>query len=360
MRIWQMDTSQPNWLQDLQEPARLLAAGGLVAFPTETVYGLGADACNETAVAGLFTAKGRPADNPLIVHIASRMQLADVVANPAALPYAAIRLMDHFWPGPLTLILPAHPRIAQSVRPGMETVGVRMPAHPVALNLIRLAGCPIAAPSANSSGRPSPTNAEAVVVDLNGKIDGVVDGGSCAVGLESTVVAVRDSEGIVYRPGWITLEELAAAAMVPFRLDPHLEGHAAAPKSPGMKYRHYAPDAAVSVWWGDDFERIVRALNAYLAARPDALPTFIAPVGFPDLPGVVRRWSPPVAAVPGNGEGADELYVAALSRALYQLFRQADALASTDILVVGVSPQGKGLALMNRLEKASEGRLFRV
>lgn len=350
MKIWEIDTTEADWQRRLREPASRIESGGLVAFPTETVYGLGANALNDQAVRRVFAAKGRPADNPLIVHIASRSSLADVVADTSGIPESATKLMDAFWPGPLTLILPAHPRIAASVRPGMTTIGVRIPAHPVALELIRRARCPVAAPSANSSGRPSPTNAEAVVADLDRLIDGVVDGGACDVGLESTVVAVQNDGGVVYRPGWITVEELARVAAIPFRLDAHLTDGVAAVNSPGMKYRHYAPDAAVSVWWGEDSQRIFDALRAHLAGRPDAQPSYIAPAHFPDLPGAVWRWSP----------SADESYVEALSRELYHLLRQGDKAASTDILVVGVAPEGKALALMNRLEKASEGRLYRV
>lgn len=370
MKVWHVAGSTGKELENLlAEPARRLRAGEVIAFPTETVYGLGANAWDETAVRKIFVAKGRPADNPLIVHIAHESDLDGVVANPSAIPEPARRLMKAFWPGPLTLILPAHERLATAVHPGMDTVGVRMPDDPVAHALIAAAGCPVAAPSANSSGRPSPTTADTVAHDLADRIDGLVASGPCIVGLESTVAAVTDSEGIVYRPGWITPEELADVAGVPFCLDPHLEGGAETPRSPGMKYRHYAPDAKVSVWWGDT-DMVAEAVQEFatatkqgdLAGRPDqgdlATPTkqdgprvaIICPADFPEIDGVTERWSP----------GTDEPYETGLSRDLYSRLRWADDVGADFVLIVGVPPKGHGLALMNRLQKASEGRLYHV
>ncbi|MDU2242484.1 MAG: L-threonylcarbamoyladenylate synthase, partial [Paenibacillus sp.] len=192
----------------LKEAAAVLASGGTVAFPTETVYGLGADARNTAAVEEIFAAKGRPSDNPLIVHIADVSQLDGLVTE---VNETARRLMEAFWPGPLTLVLPvAEGAVSPRVTAGLSTVGVRMPAHDVALRLIAAAGCPVAAPSANRSGRPSPTLASHVGEDLSGRIDGIVDGGPTGVGLESTVVeAGRDGVVTVLRPGGITAEQLA-------------------------------------------------------------------------------------------------------------------------------------------------------
>ncbi|MCL6454670.1 MAG: threonylcarbamoyl-AMP synthase [Alicyclobacillus sp.] len=350
MKVWSVDLSDGNWTEVLQEPAQRLRAGGVVAFPTETVYGLGGNAWDDAACRKIFAAKGRPADNPLIVHIADRNELAGVTSAADCLPSPLVRLLDAFWPGPLTIILPAHPQIAPSVRPGGETVGVRMPSHPVARALIRQAGCPLAAPSANSSGRPSPTTAAAVVDDLEGRIDGVIDGGPCDVGLESTVVAVTESSGTVYRPGWITPEQLSAVSGVPFSLDPHLLGAEEAPKAPGMKYRHYAPDARVHVWWGDRPLAVLTAIRRFVMDNPGIRPAYVLPADFPDLPNAVWRWSPDPATP----------YDEALSHALYHLLREGDTAGATDICIVGTRPSGRGLALMNRLQKASEGRLYRV
>ncbi|KPV42805.1 hypothetical protein AN477_15825 [Alicyclobacillus ferrooxydans] len=332
----------------LSEPAHRLRRGQVIAFPTETVYGLGANAWDESAVQKVFQAKGRPSDNPLIVHIADLTQLKEVISDPGTIPGPAKRLMDAFWPGPLTIIFPAHEKLATSVHPGMDTVGVRMPNHPVALALIAEAGCPVAAPSANSSGRPSPTVAETVLHDLADRIDGVVDGGPCQVGLESTVIAVTETEGVVYRPGWITPEELQAASGVPFTLDPHLKGEGDKPKSPGMKYRHYAPDARVWVWWGDPVD-VREVIAATIADHPELeRVALICPADFPDVDGLSARWSPDPNAPYENGLGHE----------LYERLRWGDKIGADALFIVGVEPKGHGLALMNRLQKASEGRQF--
>lgn len=194
----------------LAEAGEMLRSGRTVAFPTETVYGLGADATNTEAVRGIYKAKGRPSDNPLIVHIADRSQLKGLVAEPIAEPLE--RLMDCYWPGPLTLILPVCPdRISPLVTAGLSTVGVRIPDHPIARELIRVAGCPVAAPSANSSGRPSPTSAAHVREDLDGRIGGIVDGGPAGVGVESTVVEWSQGALHILRPGGVTIEQLREA-----------------------------------------------------------------------------------------------------------------------------------------------------
>lgn len=376
----------------LAEAAAVLRGGGLVAFPTETVYGLGANAWLDEAARRVFAAKGRPADNPLIVHIADVGELAGVIDRPEEVSDAVRRAMDAFWPGPLTLILPANPRIALAVRPGMDTVGVRIPAHPVARALIRAAGCPVAAPSANRSGRPSPTTAEDVAEDMRDRIDGVVDGGPCGIGVESTVAWIGEEEVVIYRPGGVTPDDLARVTGLPVRV---AAGPAAgeAPKSPGMKYRHYAPRARVYVWWGDHDR--VRAEVARFAAeyRTMARAGRNAPAGAggrgasagddgdPRIaliarPGTVPPgwdpawvWTPAVEGDLGGARedrtrvaivGAHGGYAAALSRHLYRLLRAFDRQGADVILVEGVSPEGLGLAVMNRLEKAAEGRVYRV
>ncbi len=206
---WQIDAAAAN-AGGLVEAASILRAGGTVAFPTETVYGLGADARSTAAVEQIFIAKGRPADNPLIVHIAELRQLEELV-----LPYGLLakRLMERFWPGPLTLVLPVKPgAVSPRVTAGLDTIAVRMPAHPVALALIAAADCPVAAPSANRSGRPSPTLASHVLADLDGRIDGIVDGGAAGVGLESTVVEIDGDAVRILRPGGVTAEALREIA----------------------------------------------------------------------------------------------------------------------------------------------------
>jgi L-threonylcarbamoyladenylate synthase len=352
MNVWNVENEEDITAleRQLREPAAVLSQGGLVAFPTETVYGLGADATNESAVRGIFAAKSRPADNPLIVHIADVEMLPCVIANPAQLPAPARKAMDVFWPGPLTLILPANEQIAPSVRPGTDTVGVRMPDHAVARTLIRLAGCPVAAPSANKSGKPSPTTAGDVLEDMEGVIDGVVDGGSCDVGVESTVVAIEEEYAVIYRPGGVTKEQLEEALAIPVSLDPHLTSPTQAPKAPGMKYRHYAPNASVHVWWGED-GAVRRALATFCDAHNGESLAAIVPSGWADfVPGADPAWSAP-PEIP---------YAVALSRELYRLLRHFDRAGARHVLIVGVPPHGMGAAVMNRLQKASEGRLYHV
>ena len=229
------------------EAARLLRAGEVVGIPTETVYGLAANALSDEAVPKIFAAKGRPQDNPLISHIASLDMLPMVVRE---VPGAAYRLAEAFWPGPLTLILPRSKTVADSVCAGLDTASVRMPSHPVALAVIRAAGVPLAAPSANLSGSPSPTTAADVLADMEGKIPLILDGGACSVGVESTVISLAGAQPVLLRPGYITKEQLedamgCAVALSDAVLHKLKDGESAA--SPGMKYKHYAPKAEMVV-----------------------------------------------------------------------------------------------------------------
>lgn len=225
--------------------AQVLRRGGLAAIPTETVYGLAADAYNEEACRKIFEAKGRPQDNPLIVHIADTGMLQDVCG---AVPPVAQRLMNAFWPGPLSIVLTKSSRIPDAVSAGLPTVAVRMPAMDLTRRIIAAAGRPLAAPSANRSGRPSPTCAEHVLQDMDGRIGLIVDGGPCGIGVESTVVDATGDAPIILRPGDISAEQIRQAAGN-VRL-PDGNKDSGAPRSPGMKYAHYAPDAAVQVFMG--------------------------------------------------------------------------------------------------------------
>ena len=238
------------------QAAQLLRQGEVVAFPTETVYGLGADATNDTAAEKIFTAKGRPNDNPLIVHIVGAAQLPDVVSEVTPI---ARKLIDAFWPGALTVILPKHKSLSDGVTAGLQTVGVRVPSHPVALELLREVGLPIAAPSANISGKPSPTTAQHVVDDLHGRIAGIVDGGSCQVGLESTVVDCTAGIPVILRPGGVTREELqnvlGDGVLDVSRTTEGGRPYDVSPRSPGVKYKHYATKAPLVIV-GDDIAKI--------------------------------------------------------------------------------------------------------
>ena len=223
--------------ENIQEAATLLKRGEVVAFPTETVYGLGADATNEQAVDKIFTAKGRPSDNPLIVHVASKEQLLDLVTD---VPAYVERLIDTFSPGPITYVLKSKGKVAANVTAGLNTVAVRIPNHDIALSLLTACELPIAAPSANISGRPSPTSATHVLDDLDGKIAAVLDGGTSQVGVESTVVDCTGEEPIILRRGKITEEDIEKVINVN-KVEIY-DGQVEKPKSPGLKYKHYAPE----------------------------------------------------------------------------------------------------------------------
>lgn len=239
---WSVDKFVDNLenYPQIQQAADFLAKNEVVAFPTETVYGLGGNAKEDLAVEKIFEAKGRPSDNPLIIHIAEQGQLTDFVTEISA---KAQLLMDRFWPGPLTIILPIKRGfISSKATAGLETVGVRMPDHPVALAVLKASGLPIAAPSANRSGKPSPTTALHVKEDLDGRIAGIVDGGPTGVGVESTVIDCTTEIPVILRPGGVTKEQLEDV-VGEVHVDPALSDEREAPKAPGMKYRHYAPDA---------------------------------------------------------------------------------------------------------------------
>ena len=232
--------------EELAEAAAVLRSGGLVAFPTETVYGLGGNALDEDAARKIYAAKGRPSDNPLIAHISCAADLAPLVKE---IPMAARKLMEAFWPGPLTMIFPKSGRVPYGTTGGLDTVAVRMPDDPVAGRLIALAGVPVAAPSANTSGRPSPTTADHVWQDMDGRIDMIIDGGPVGIGVESTIVDVSSPVPSVLRPGAITMEMLREV-LGEVTIDPAILGpmkEDIRPKAPGMKYRHYAPRAELTL-----------------------------------------------------------------------------------------------------------------
>ncbi|HVM12954.1 MAG TPA: L-threonylcarbamoyladenylate synthase [Egibacteraceae bacterium] len=320
MEVLRVDRDRPD-PEAIAAAADALRAGGLVAFPTETVYGLGADARREDAVRALFAAKGRPADNPLIVHVADADGLPAVAAS---VPPLAARLAERFWPGPLTLVVDAGPAVPAVTTGGLATVAVRVPHHPVALALLLAAGLPVAAPSANRSGRPSPTTAAHVLHDLgDARVDLVLDAGPAAIGIESTVVDARGDQPVILREGAITREALGGAASAP--------GSSA---SPGTRHRHYAPSCPVEIVPAGEGVRRARALTR--AGRRVGL------VGAEDA-----------------GDGVATLAVvdgaAALARTLYEALRAAEA-AAVDVVVVEAVPEaGIGRAVMDRLRRAAAG-----
>ncbi|MEK3760846.1 L-threonylcarbamoyladenylate synthase [Paenibacillus sp. FSL P4-0338] len=330
----------------ISEAATLLRNGETVAFPTETVYGLGADARNTAAVEAVFAAKGRPSDNPLIVHIARREDLERLVTE---VHPVASALIDAFWPGPLTLVLPVRPGVLSPlVTAGLDTVGVRMPDHPVALALLRAADCPVAAPSANRSGRPSPTLAAHVLEDLAGFIGGVLDGGAAGVGLESTVVQVQpDGTVAVLRPGGITAEQLAAVTGTEAAAAKPAAGSSPAPRAPGMKYTHYAPRGALGIVRGSSAQRVADTAAGLLQAAQRA----------GEITGLLlfeehRALYPadPAACTVSLGSLSSPEEAA---RFLYAALRRFDEAGATYILAEACPVTGLGAAIMNRLMKAA-------
>lgn len=313
---------------DIARAAQIIKGGGLVAFPTETVYGLGANALDEAAVQKIFRAKGRPGDNPLIVHISGRSALDSLVSH---VPDAAKRLMDLYWPGPLTIVMKKSGAVGHSVTAGLDTVGIRMPENPTALRLIERSGVPIAAPSANISGRPSPTAASHVAQDLSGRIDAILDGGKCNVGLESTVVDLSGEVPMLLRPGGITYEQLTGALGAVEQRFECKNGET--PRSPGLKYRHYAPRSPLVVVRGD-FLRFVRA-NAPKYKRVGVI-TYD------------RAQYPANCSVKYLGDNPRQ-YAASLFGHLRSLDgEQVDIIFARDISVEGIN-----LATRNRLYKAA-------
>ena len=315
----------------VERAAQVIRDGGLVAFPTETVYGLGADAMNERAVRRIFEAKGRPADNPLIVHVADREMLSTVAAQISS---RAERLIQHFWPGPLTLVLKRGPEVALSVSAGLETVAVRMPRSKAALQLLESAGRPIAAPSANASGRLSPTSAQHVLEDLAGKIDIVLDAGPANIGIESTVLDLTSDPPMILRPGWTTTEALSEIAGPVDRTGSEDRLRS----SPGTRHRHYSPLARVVLAegaTGSDLQRICQELLAQ------------GPVGFVGHTDIVIDDDPRFRKV--IIENSPEQY----ARSIYGAMRFLDECEPVAIVVEGIADRGQGEAVMDRLRRAA-------
>ena len=248
-KVVTVDKKNPD-NEALQEAGEILKRGGLVAFPTETVYGLGGDGLNPDSSRKIYAAKGRPSDNPLIIHIADMDSLGKLVTQ---VPGKARKLAERFWPGPLTMIFQKSREVPYETTGGLESVAVRMPSHPVALALIRAGGGYVAAPSANTSGRPSPTKAEHVVEDLQGKIEMIVDGGDVGIGLESTIVDFTEEIPVILRPGYVN-QSMIEEVIGPVRMDKGLliTDEKVKPKAPGMKYRHYAPKAQLTIVEGNE------------------------------------------------------------------------------------------------------------
>jgi L-threonylcarbamoyladenylate synthase len=320
----------------IEQAAALIKAGEVVAFPTETVYGLGADATNPDAVEKIFVAKNRPSDNPIIVHVADMNQALFFAKDPS---FYFFTLTKAFWPGPLTMVVPATDAAKRSVTRGLDTVALRMPRHPVALALAQQAGVGVAAPSANLSGRPSPTTAEHVRQDLDGRIPLILDGGSCQVGIESTVLDLTSHTPGILRPGQISAADLERVLGAPIK---SVAGEEAKKRSPGTRYRHYAPDAPVWVLGPAIGPDAFNQLLSYLFESKQS-----QRIGY-------LGWRP----IEGPHVDRVEKYAIdrgprQLAHELYRYFRELDNKNVDLILVEGAVRRGLGIALMDRLEKAA-------
>lgn len=322
----------------------ILAQGGLVAFPTETVYGLGANALDGRAVVRIFKAKGRPSDNPMIVHVAGLDQVGDLVES---LPAPAYSLMQAFWPGPLTLVLPAGRVIPPEVTAGLPSVAIRMPDHAVALALIKAAGLPVAAPSANLSGRPSPTTAAHVRQDLNGRIDMILDGGPTGVGVESTVLDLTGPVPTILRPGGVTLEALQGI-LTGVMVDPAVLSALPAdrPRSPGMKYTHYAPKAPLLLVEGEP--QAIAAKIREISSEYRSKGQRVGILAYADSEDYAGSGQVVLAGYRKRPE--------TVAAGLYAALRRFNDLEVDFILAEGLPESGVGLAVMNRLRKAAGGR----
>ena len=339
-KVVTVDKEKPD-LQVMRMAGEILRKGGLVAFPTETVYGLGGDGLNAGLSKKIYAAKGRPSDNPLIIHIADLESLEKIVKS---VPPKAKILAEKFWPGPLTMIFSKSSRVPYETTGGLESVAVRMPSHPVALAIIREGGGYIAAPSANTSGRPSPTRAEHVCEDLTGKIDMIVDGGAVGIGLESTIVDFTEEVPVILRPGYIN-QEMIQEVIGPVRMDRGLliTEEKVRPKAPGMKYRHYAPKAQLTIVQGSS-SQVTAYINAQCekAVREGKKPGVIAA---DETVSAYRG-----AVVKGIGARNDEEEIA---RNLFAVLREFDE-EDTDILFSEAFDTPRmGQAIMNRLLKAA-------
>ena len=330
--------------------AEMLRDGGLVAFPTETVYGLGANAIDERAVSEIFVAKGRPSDNPLIVHISDLSQLDELVID---IPQKAHILMEKFWPGPLTLLFKKSEIVPMVTSGGLPTVAVRMPDNEIALKLIEKANLPIAAPSANTSGRPSPTSAEHVIEDLYGKIDIVIDGGMTGVGIESTVLDLTCDVPMILRPGGVTIEDLVEV-LGNVEYDPAIETLSSdlKPKSPGQKYRHYSPKANMEIFSGNIdsmVKNINKKINEYIKKGLN--------VGIMATDETINSYK--------LQDNVSENIISMGSRNkpntiatnLFNVLRKFDKINVDIILSEGVEEVEIGKAIMNRMKKAAGGNI---
>lgn len=336
-------------MDKLRYAADVLKGGGLVAFPTETVYGLGANALETVAVKKIFAAKGRPSDNPLIVHISDKKEVKELSNS---IPSKAFELMDRFWPGPLTLVLEKSELVPEIITAGLSTVAIRMPSHPVALALIRESGLPVAAPSANLSGKPSPTNARHVIADLSGRVDVIIDAGSAKVGLESTVVDLTVNPPMILRPGGVTplqLKELLSEIVFDPSISENYTGNLK-PRSPGMKYTHYSPKAEVVIIEGE-LTKVVSKINE-MAGEYKSKGVNVGVLATEQTKGLYTQ-----TEIISAG---DRNYPETIAARLFSAFRDFDERNIQVIIAEAIDNTGIGVAIMNRMKKAAGYNIVKV
>lgn len=332
----------------LRQAADIIKKGGLVAFPTETVYGLGGDALNPDSSRKIYAAKGRPSDNPLIVHICRFEDIRRIVKQ---LPETAVKIADAFWPGPLTMILPKSEIVPRETTGGLDTVAVRFPSHPVARKLIECSGGYIAAPSANASGKPSPTTAKYVLEDMDGRIDMILDGGEVGIGLESTIIDLTVEPPRILRPGYVTQEMLdRLLGKVDIDVTIIREDSGQAPKAPGMKYRHYAPEGRLVIVEGTPGQ-VVSYINRHVEEdRGKGEKTGV--IGTAE---VLEQYRADVVKCIGNRGEEEEI-----ARNLFSVLRELDDEKVGSIYSESFPTEGLGQAIMNRLLKAAGHRIVRL
>lgn len=346
----------------LKAPSACLREGGMVAFPTETVYGLGADALNETAAARIYAAKGRPSDNPLIVHISKVEDMEEL----AYVNDTALALAHAFWPGPLTIILPKRDIVPHGTTGGLDTVAIRMPSHPAALELIRQSGVYVAAPSANTSGRPSPTKASHVAEDMTGKIEYIIDGGAVGIGIESTIIDVSGEVPTILRPGFITkkmLEDIIGEVQIDPALEKPMDGFR--PKAPGMKYTHYAPKGELTLVEGAcvadnssaDVEEVQKKVSEKICALAKEKMDAGYKVGIMAPKETLSLYEGHADVVLCVGDRSTQTTVAA---GLYSALRDFDTAEVDYIYAESFRGEGLSYAIMNRLLKAAGQRVIMV
>ncbi len=341
-----IDLRNKNNFSELEYAGNVIKSGGLVLFPTETVYGLGANGLNENAVKKIYVAKGRSSDNPLILHISNMDMLSQIATNISDLEY---KLMNAFWPGPFTIILNRKKVVPNIVTANLETVGVRMPSNKIAQELISYAGVPIAAPSANISGKPSGTNIQDIFDELSSKVDCIVDGGTCEVGLESTVVRVIDGIPTILRPGKITPEQIKNVVGI-VKIDKHIFSKLEENEkvlSPGMKYRHYAPNSKCVLVYSKDNDLLVNKIKEF----------------------AVQYTSPLILSSTENksfyGDNlvidiGSKFNLNEIAKNIFTILRKVDSFSPDIVIIEGVAQEGLGLAIMNRLIRACEYNYIEV